>query len=273
MKLAALAAAAAASVTGSSISAGAHFLRSRQLANGGFAEAGAAAYPQLSAWAALGLSAAGAGDDPAAFKYLLAHEGDLSSASDVALALLAEAALADETHLVGRLRRFMRTSGAFGKNVNGTIWSVIALRQARATVPASTIHWLLRRQTRAGGWSWNVGGAPDSNDTAAAVEALRSIGLRGAPIHRALHFLAGFRNGDGGFELTHGRGSDAQSTAWVAQAYIAAGRPPPRGALVYLRRLQRGDGSFRYSARYSTTPVWVTAQVLPALARRPFPLG
>jgi hypothetical protein len=32
------------------------------------------------------------------------------------------------------------------------------------------------------------------------------------------------------------------------------------------------DGSYRYSTHYAATPVWVTAQVLPALARRFFPL-
>jgi hypothetical protein len=36
--------------------------------------------------------------------------------------------------------------------------------------------------------------------------------------------------------------------------------------------LRRPDGSYRYSTRYATTPVWVTAQVLPALAGKPFPL-
>jgi len=115
-------------------------------------------------------------------------------------------------------------------------------------------------------------GAAASNDTAAVVEALRAVGVRGRPIKRALGFLLRYRNRDGGFELTSGRGSDAQSTAWAIQAFLAAGKPPPRGAIAYLRGLQRPDGSFRYSARYTTTPVWVTAQVLPALARRPFPL-
>jgi hypothetical protein len=36
--------------------------------------------------------------------------------------------------------------------------------------------------------------------------------------------------------------------------------------------MHRSDGSYRYSARYAVTPVWVTAQVLPALARKAFPL-
>ena len=36
--------------------------------------------------------------------------------------------------------------------------------------------------------------------------------------------------------------------------------------------MRRPDGSLRYSARYATTPLWVTAQALQALARKPFPL-
>jgi hypothetical protein len=96
--------------------------------------------------------------------------------------------------------------------------------------------------------------------------------VRGAPISRALAYLNRLRNRDGGFELTPGRGSDTQSTAWAIQAFIAARTPVPRGARAYLQRMRRGDGSFRYSKRYATTPVWVTAQVLPALAGRAFPL-
>ena len=88
----------------------------------------------------------------------------------------------------------------------------------------------------------------------------------------ALAYLQRLRNADGGFELTPGRGSDTQSTAWAIQAFVAAGKPTPRGALAYLRSMRRSDGSFRYSRRYATTPVWVTAQVLPALAGRAFPL-
>src|SRR5581483_8363731 len=119
---------------------------------------------------------------------------------------------------------------------------------------------------------WDARGQPDSNDTAAAIEALRVAGVKGKPVARAVSFLRGFQRRDGGFELTHGRGSDAQSTAWAIQALVAAGVRPPRSAFTYLARLKREDGSYRYSARYVTTPVWVTSQVLAALAKRPFPL-
>jgi hypothetical protein len=46
----------------------------------------------------------------------------------------------------------------------------------------------------------------------------------------------------------------------------------PASAFRYLATLRRPDGSYRYSRRYTGTPVWVTSQVLPALARKPFPL-
>ena len=113
----------------------------------------------------------------------------------------------------------------------------------------------------------------DSNDTAAALEALHVAGVTGAPVTRAVKFLLGFENKDGGFELTQGRGSDAQSTAWAIQGLLAAGREPPHAAFHYLGTMRRPDGSYRYSAQYVTTPVWVTSQVLAALARKTFPLN
>ena len=260
-------------VAASPAATGAGFLQSHQLENGGFAERGSTAYPQLTGWAVLGLRAAGAKPNGATARYLVQHEPELTSATDLALVVLAETALGQTADRpLGRLRRLERQSGSFGGLVNATAWSVIASEAAGAPVHRTTIRWLLSRQGKSGGWGWTAGGA-DSNDTAAVVEALRPAGVRGPPIRRAVRFLMTFRNRDGGFELTHGRGSDAQSTAWVIQAFVAAGRPPPGGALAYLRRLRRPDGSFRYSTRYATTPVWVTAQVLPALARKAYPLG
>jgi hypothetical protein len=69
-----------------------------------------------------------------------------------------------------------------------------------------------------------------------------------------------------------GRDPDGQSTAWAIQGLLAAGKSPGKPAFRFLSRLRRADGSYRYSLRYGTTPVWVTAQVVPALAGRPFPL-
>jgi Prenyltransferase and squalene oxidase repeat len=266
----------AALVAATPVTRGADFLQTRQLADGSFAERGQPGYPQLTAWATLGLIAAGATPQARGLtvKYLVAHEAELTSATDLALAALAERALGQNVERpLSRRRAMERSNGSFGGLVNGTAWSVLAFRGNGSTVHAATIRWLLARQTRAGGWSWSPRGAADSNDTAAVVQALRSANVKGRPIDRGLRFLLRFRNRDGGFELTQGRASDAQSTAWAVQAFLSAGKPPPRGAVAYLKRLQRPDGSFRYSTRYTTTPVWVTAQVLPALAQRAFPLS
>ncbi len=264
--LAALAAAVAIAATPAS------YLESRQLPSGGFAEPGRGASAQLTAWAALGLRAAGRGNGPA-LAYLVAREAELSEATDVELVLAAEAAVGrPSAGLVARVRAFERPSGAIGPAVNSTIWGVLALRQAGQPVRPATLRYLLARQARSGGWSWARGAAPDSNDTAAAVQALRAVGVGGRPVERGLRFLRGLQNRDGGFELTPGRGSDTQSTAWAIQAFLAAGARPGAGAFAYLARMRRADGSLRYSARYVTTPVWVTAQALPALARKPFPL-
>ncbi|TML09929.1 MAG: terpene cyclase/mutase family protein [Actinobacteria bacterium] len=271
MRLAALAAATAV-VAASPTPSGVGFLQAHQLESGGFAEAGNPAYPQLTAWAVLGLRATGASPNGATGRYLVQHEPELTSAAALALVVLAENAIGQNPDRpLGRLRALERPSGSVGRLINGTAWSVLAFRVGGAPIQPRTIRWLLARQTRAGGWGWTPGAA-DSNDTATVVEALRAARVTGRPIRRALLFLLRFRNPDGGFELTLGRGSDAQSTAWAIQAFLAAGKPPPRGALAYLKGLQRADGSFRYSTRYTATPVWVTAQVLPALARKPFPL-
>lgn len=237
------------------------FVLSHQQPDGGFAESGGSEDAALTAWAVLGLRAAGA---PVSDAYLHAHEEELTTPTEIALGVLAEAHPSEA--LLTRLDR------ARTPTVNATAWKLLALAQAGRPLPKDRVRYLVHHQAKSGGWSWVGGAAPDSNDTAAVVQALRAARVKGRPIRRALVYLRRLQNKDGGFELTQGRGSDAQSTAWAIQAFLAAGARPGRPAYAYLARLRRADGSYRYSAKYATTPVWVTAQVLPALAGRPFPL-
>jgi len=249
----------------------ASYVASHQQADGGFAETGSPSTPGLTAWAMLGLRSAGRSTG-SAYDYLSANERELQSATDIELALIAEAATGriSET-LYARFTALGRPDGRIGPAINSTAWGILAYAQVGRPVKLR-VSYLLRQQRRSGGWGWIAGVAPDSNDTAAAIQALRTQGVRGRPITRAVAFLRRLQNSDGGFELTAGRGSDAQSTAWAIQAFIAAHVKPPAGAFRYLAALQRGDGSFRYSRKYAATPVWVTSQVLPALARKAFPL-
>jgi hypothetical protein len=235
--------------------------------DGAFAEPNGTPDAALTSWAVLGLTAAGA-DAPGSLAYLQSQEGNLSSVTDVSLVALAEQALGGHpTALLDLLRSARRPDGQIGPTVNATCWAVLAL--GRST--AATTQWLLAQQARSGGFSWAMHGRPDSNDTAAALEALRIARIHGPPVTRAVRFLLTFQNADGGFELARGRGSDAQSTAWAIQGLLAAGRTPPRSAFAYLAKLRQPDGSYRYNAQYTVTPVWVTSQVLAALAKKPFP--
>jgi prenyltransferase beta subunit len=235
------------------------YVQEQQRADGSFGDA------QITAWATLGLVAAGK-DTGRAAPFLAAQTP--ATQTDAALVAMARAAAGDRPDdLLPRLRAHRP-----GKLVNTTIWTVLALRQAGEPVPKAHVAALLRAQRPNGGWPWLRGGAPDTNDTAAALQALRAAGVRGKPIERGVAFLRRHQNRDGGFELSDGRGSDAQSTAWAIQGLLAAGKEPGAAAFRYLARMRRPDGSYRYNARYATTPLWVTAQVLPALARKPFPL-
>src|SRR2546423_1326682 len=107
------------------------YVQSHQAAGGGFAEPGQRATPGLTAWAVLGLTARGE-DVGAAHDYLVAHEGDLGTATDVELAALAESVSGGASPaLVARLRAFVHPTGAIGPALNSTFWGVLALRQAR----------------------------------------------------------------------------------------------------------------------------------------------
>lgn len=266
----ALAVAGTAGGSVSPLQGAAAYLAGVQAPDGGFAEAGRPPDISLTAWAGLGLAASRLRPEARAkaLAYLRQYEAESKQTIDVALAALARLALGDRPNALLANLRTVRAGGL----LNEEIWTILALRAAGEPAPAALVQDLLGAQSRAGGWSWLRRGAPDSNDTAAAIEALRAANVTGRPIARALVALRGFRNRDGGYGLTHVRESDAQSTAWAIQALIAAGAKPTALTWRYLSRLRRPDGSYRYSLRYATTPVWVTSQVAPALAGFAYPL-
>ena len=248
------------------------FVQGRAQPDGGYAEPGGRSTVGLTATAVLAMRAAGVQAPDAARAYLTAHETGLT-ATELALATMAEAVTGGASPaLLASLHALDRPGGAIGPTVNSTIWGMLALRQAGQPVDAATVRYVEKTQARNGGFAWATGIPPDNDDTAAAVEALAAAGARGSVLTRALAYLRARETKDGGFELQPGTGSNVQSTAWSIQAFIAAGAKPPAAAFRYLTRMTRADGSLRYSARYATTPLWVSAQALPALSRKPFPL-
>ena len=254
------------------------FITSHQNADGGFGERRSGSDPSVTAWAVLAIKAAG--QDPARTErngnspadYLA--EKPYPLATDLALRILALDALGkDVERLADELERLREPKGRIGPFVNSTIWGVIALRAADRPVHRSTIRYVILQQQRSGGWSWHPRAGADTDDTAAAIEALRAAGMaaRSRAIQRGLAYINRFRRRDGGFAMGAGA-SNTQTTAWVIQAQIASGRNPGRKPFAYLARMHRRDGGFRYSAGYASNPLVMTARVVPALARRPFPL-
>ena len=237
----------------------ASYLQTQQQPDGGWGS------PQMTAWVTLGLSAAGA-DTGGALGYLVAHESELSKPTEIALAATAEAALGRDPQVL--LARFPAKPDA----VNTAVWEIFAFRQSGRAAPRALVSYVRASQSRGGGFPWARGTAPDSNVTAWAVQALRAAGVGGKPIARALAYLRALTARGGGIRLVAGRAPDAQSTALAIQAFVAAGVKPPSGSFTFLAKLRRADGSYRYSRAYATTPVWVTAQVLPALFKKPLPL-
>ena len=248
------------------------FVQGRAQPDGGYAEPSGRSTVALTATTVLALRSAGAALPASARSYLLAHEDGLTS-TELELVVMAEAESGGvSSHALDALHALQHANGSVGEALNSTYWGVLALRQAGAPVPAATRRFVLAAETKGGGFSWARGVAPDSDDTSAAVQSLAALGVHGKPIARALAYLRARENRDGGFELAPGAPSNVQSTSWAIQAFVAAGAKPPAAAFRFLQRMRRADGSLRYSAQYGTTPLWVSAQALPALERRAFPL-
>jgi prenyltransferase/squalene oxidase-like repeat protein len=268
----------------------ASYLRSAQNADGGFGPAKGARSTQIhSAWAAMGLAADGRRDRAVA-RYLSRGAASMREAGDIErtiLGLVAQGASprrAAGGDLVARLLARRARDGSWSQQVNLTAFAIFALRAVHAgdREVARAARWIAREHNRDGGFNFNGRGGPSGiDDTAAALQALVAAGRgRGGAVAAAARFIVRQQNPDGGFPLQPGGPSNAQSTAWAVQALVAAGRDPDRvrrggsrPPLAYLRSLVAGDGSVRYSRTQRQTPVWVTAQALVALARKPFPIA
>lgn len=281
------------------ISRGVAFLRSSQNADGGFGAARGQHSSELySAWAAIGLAAAG--DDPLSLKRaghsvldaIRGQAATLEGVGDAERTILALHACGLSTHafpggdLVARLLRARSRDGSFGRLVNLTTFAIFSLRAAGRAANDPTVgaaaRWLEAQQDRDGGFGFTArGGSEDVDDTAAALQGLIDAnGPHSSAVTRAVGFLRRAQNPDGGYPQESGGESNAQSTAWAAQGLAAAGRDVntvrrqgSRSPLAYLESLMAPDGSVRYSRTSAQTPVWVTAQALTALAGKPFPIG
>ncbi len=276
------------------------YIASAQNADGGFGEARGRSSSELyTAWAAIGLAAAGR--NPLSFTYrgytvvdaMRRQVATLEGPGDMERTILAlhacgvPAAALGGRNLLGELLRSRASDGSFEHLVNITTFAVFALRalgySTRDPAVRAAGSWLAHQQNGDGGFGFaGRGGSSDIDDTAAALQGLIDSGQGGGSgAYRAVSFLLGAQNPDGGYPQQRGGSSNAQSTAWAVQGLVAAARNVSgvrrgrggRSPLEYLQSLVAPNGSVYYSRTSAQTPVWVTAQALTALAGRPFPVG
>lgn len=264
---------------------GAAYLEKARAADGGFREAARAEGPSdpiYTGWTVIALAAAGRDPGDATKAYVREQATKVRDVGDMERTLLALTATGQKSDaLVRRLAAKRKRNGSYEGITNRTAFAILALRSTGRPAPKVTVTWLLKQQNRDGGWSLaGRGGQSGIDDTAAVLMALAAAGKRESKAAtRAARWLERRQASDGGFPLTPGQPSNAQSTAFVVQSLLAARRKVDtlrrgggRSPFAYLRSLQQTDGSFRYSRTSDQTPTWVTAQVVAALAKKPLPV-
>jgi hypothetical protein len=283
--------------------AGAAYLADQQKANGSIP-----AFSAIGSTADAVLAFTAVGDRPRArtraigFLRRQVRKGRVDTVGEVAKVLMAVVAGGRDprsfggSNLVKELRSQIGNDGHIGDaTVFDQALGILAL-EATGIQPARRVtRWLADAQCPVGGWSFDApyasgtddenchDGTPDdfftadTNTTSYAVMALAEVGRSGeaAP---PFPFLKGARDAThGGWGYTPGFDTDANSTALVIQAYVAAGRRIPKGAMKALRDLQPDIGcgawSFTYVSGDPGPPdVGATIGAIPAIVRASFPL-
>ena len=267
---------------------------SAQKKNGGYGtEPGADASVGMTAWAMLGMEAAGLnprdvvrnGNTPVS--YLRKHAVLISSTGDLELTILAlvgagldPRSFADRD-LVAELRDRKNRDGSYQQQVNLTAYAILALRAAGVEKSdlKKPAKWLRKAQNKNGGWGSVEGAASEPDSTGAVLQALEAGPGSARQIDDGVKWLRDSQHGTGGWSLTRGASSNTQSTAWAVQGLVAAGRNPgrfrPKGKspFVYLKKRQLSNGRYAYSSASDQTPVWVTAQGLAAAYEAKFPIS
>jgi LPXTG-motif cell wall-anchored protein len=282
------------------------WLKTQQNANGGFgsptSSVGATA-DVLLAVAATGDNALNwdkGGQTP--LDYLKANTGSIEKAGILSKAILALIASGRNPRtsvgidLVARLEGMIGSDGKIGGEsdfINEHCFSMIALRSARRPIPAASATYLLDRQIADGTWSWNgdtAEGSGDNNTAAIVVVALIATGVPAddAQVQKTLAHLKGQQNDDGGFPYIspspYGTASDANSTAAVIWAILAAGQDPAgvdwkylgqdgHSAMDCLRAFQNDSGAFRWQDAVPGDNLMSTVQAVVALETKTLPFA
>lgn len=243
------------------------YLQSAQNRDGGFpAQAGGSSGPEVSAWVALGLAAAGINPRqqrreegrPSVYEYLTAHASELARTTDYARELLVVDAAGTSpedfggvnlvSQILARKRSGPGEEGAFAHEagdstagVNDTVFAILALspikEPAVQNAVQQAVRWLIEVHNSGGGWPSQTvcqAHAQPTNEcssevdmTGAAVEALNAAGRHDTSVQgEAFEYLHKMQSENGGFPEYAGEESNVASTAWAVQAMWSAGERP-----------------------------------------------
>ncbi len=280
---------------GSPVEMGLDYLAAQQQPDGGFTN-GFSEGSDLNTTCDVVLAIAAAGQDPSAWlstdgysplDYLAAQVAAGSADSvgrqaKIALAWLAvgldPSAVGGHDLLAELEDAYDEGSGSYDSTLFDQALAMLALFNAGRPVPEGAAQYLLDNQTADGAWALFGGTAPetgDTNTTALVIQALLVTGHKD-DIGTAFDYLHRVQNGDGGFPYQspseYGTDTDANSTAYVLQALVAAEEPlvnwtpagvDPIGALEALH--DPVSGGFFWQAAVPFPNVLATAQAIPAL--------
>lgn len=176
-------------------------------------------------------------------------------------------------------------TGQYGADVYGHALALLALKAVEVPAPNPAVGRLLNLQLADGGWSFDGSEATgsDTNTTGLVLQALAGLRQADGARARALAYLEGQQNDDGGFPYSQsspfGNASDANSTALALLGLRAAGEDlnSPRwakggGVTAALNRFQNPSGAFRYQVALPDDNALATYGALQALVGTPLPV-
>ncbi len=280
--------------TAASIQAGADWIASQQLEDGGWPGFTGESDPGITIDAVLALaSARNAGAEvnlSKALRYLEANGKTYAESSSGAAAKLVMAIKAvdqDPRDFAGIDAFAIATDDynvetkLYGNGVYDTALVMLAYGAMGRTGPDRIIETLTKLQIEDGSWAFDGTtelGNGDTNTTAMVVQAMARLKRGDDPmIAKALAYLKTTRQ-EGGFPFQGGElaTADANSTGVVAQALIATGQDLVGGEwgdiVSDLAAFQNGDGSFSYMFEPRDANLYASVQMLSAVAGQAFPI-
>ncbi|HIH69516.1 prenyltransferase/squalene oxidase repeat-containing protein [Methermicoccus shengliensis] len=172
--------------------------------------------------------------------------------------------------------------------LNDDFWGVIALVAAgvdpsNSTIIKDSVQFIKDNQNADGGWSMNVGGPSDTDDTAIAVLALLMAGesTTSDEVKRGMQFIRDSQDASGGFvsDPSFGTSPTSEATSWAIWAILAMGESPTSGEWTkndnpvdFLKSMQDSDGAFFHLPNTRSSPVMSTSYAIIALMGKRIPV-